>query len=899
MSALPGRRKECAALDRLLAAVGNGAGRTLVVRGEPGIGKTALLQYLAGRASGCRVARAAGVESEMELAYAALHQLCAPMLEESGRLPEPQRAALETAFGLSAGEPPDRFLVGLAVLGLMAEVAAERPLVCIVDDAQWLDASSAQALAFAARRLVADPVALLFGVREPARSLQGLPELLVEGLPAGDAAALLSSAVRGPLDETVRDRIVAETRGNPLALLELPRDLTPAELAGGFGVPQELGGRIEESFQHRLEELPDDSQTLLLVAAAEPLGEPVLLWRAAGRLGIAMTAAAPVEAAGLLEIGARVRFRHPLVRSAVYRAAPPEARRGAHDALAHATDVETDPDRHAWHRAHAAAGPDDAVAEELERSASRAQARGGLAAAAAFYERAARLTADLGARTRRALAAAQAKHQAGGAAEALDLLALAQTGPLDELRRAQVDLLRAQIAYAESRGRDAPALLLSAARRLEPADPVLARETYLDALSAAIFAGRLAARDGDVAEAARAAREAPSAGEPPRATDLALDGLALVVLDGYAAGAPVLKRALASFRRDDGDQALRWGWLACRTATDLWDDEAWEELATRFVRLARAAGALSRLPVALSALAGLKVRAGDFAAAGELDAEADEIAELIGIQSLPYLSILMAGWRGREIEALSLIGPATEAIVARGEGLALTIVQYAKAVLYNGLGRYEEALAAAERDPGERFSPWALVEAVEAAARSGEDSRAAGALERLTPTTEAAGTDWALGLLARSRALLTGDEALYREAIERLGRTRIRGELARAHLVYGEWLRRERRRLDAREELRIAHELLSAMGLGAFAIRAERELLATGERVRRRSAGAGGGLTAQEAQIARLAREGLSNPEIGAQLFISPRTVEYHLRKVYSKLGIGSRIQLDRALADL
>ena len=491
------------------------------------------------------------------------------MLDRLERLPGPQREALGTAFGLSAGHAPDRFFVGLAVLGLLAEAADERPLLCLVDDAQWLDRASAQALAFVARRLLADSVALVFAVREEEQELTGLPELVVDGLAHDDARALLRSVIAGRLDERVADRIVAETRGNPLALLELPRGLTAAELAGGFGLPDSrpLSGWIEDSFRRRLDALPARTRRLLLVAAAEPVGEPLLVWRAAERLGIGADAAAPADAAGLCEFGAWVRFRHPLVRSAVYRAASPDERQSTHRALAEATDPEVDPDRRAWHRAQAAPGPDEDVAQELERSAGRAQARGGLAAAAAFLERAAELTLDPARRAQRALEAAQANHQAGAPEAALALLAIAQTGPPDELRRALVDVLRAQIAFAVNRGRDALPLLLKAAKRLEPLDARLARETYLDAFTAAIFAGRLAG-GGGLLEVAQAARAAPPASQPPSAADLLLDGFALRIAEGYAAGAPVLKRALSAIRSQDlsGAQGIRWLWVACRAA---------------------------------------------------------------------------------------------------------------------------------------------------------------------------------------------------------------------------------------------------------------------------------------------------------------------------------------------
>jgi DNA-binding CsgD family transcriptional regulator len=895
-------------LDGLLDAVRGGESRVLVVRGEPGVGKSALLEYAAGRASGCRVGRAAGVQSEMELAFAGLHQLCAPMLDRVERLPAPQRDALSTAFGLTGGLAPDRFLVGLAVLGLLSEVAEERPLVCLVDDAQWLDRASVQALAFVARRLLAESVALVFGVRQPAEEqpLAGLPELVVEGLRNGDARALLGSVISWPLDERVRDRIVAETRGNPLALLELPRGLTAAELAGGFGLPDALAlpRRIEDSFRRRLAPLPAATRMLLLVAAAEPVGEPVLVWRAARRLGIEVEAADAAETAGLCEFGARVRFRHPLVRSAVYRAASPEDRRSVHGALAQATDPDVDPDRRAWHRAQAAPGLDEEVASELERSAGRAQARGGLAAAAAFLERSVALTPEPRRRAQRALVAAQANHQAGAPDAALELLATADAGPLDELQCARVDLLRGQIAFAVNRGSDAPPLLLAAAKRLEPLDVGLARETYLDALWAAMFVGGLA-DSGSLPDVAWAARGAPPASRPPRAADLLLDGLALLNTDGYAAATPTLRRALGAFRSADisAEEGLRWLWLACRAAADVWDDESWHVLATRQVELARDTGALTVLPVALNSRIYMHLNAGELAAAASLIEEAEAVTGATGSHLAPYGALLLAVWRGRATEATALSEASMNDVVRRGEGLGLTVIQWATAVLYNSLGRYEDALAAARRAGEESyeqlFSKWSAVELIEAATRIGAREDVADACERLSETTRASGSDWALGIEARSRALLAaGDPAdrLYREAIDRLGRTRVRVELARAHLLYGEWLRRERRRMDAREQLRAAYEMFVTMGADGFAERAARELLATGERARQRAVESGSQLTAQEAQVARLARDGFSNPDIGARLFISSRTVQYHLRKVFTKLGITSRTQLDRVL---
>ena len=885
-----------------------GGGRALVVRGEPGVGKTALLDYLARRASGCRVARAAGVQSEMELAFAALHQLCAPMLDHAESLPVPQREALWTALGLSTGPAPDRFMVGLAVLGLLSETAGERALICMVDDQQWLDRASAQALGFAARRLAADPVGLVFATRVPGEDLAGLPELMVEGLAEDDAAALLESVltgVTGPLDARVRDRIIADTHGNPLALLELTRGLTPAQLTGGFGVRSAvpLAGRIEESFARQLETLPAQTQRLVQLAAADPTGDPVLVWRAAGRLAIGAGAAEPATEAGLAEFGARVRFRHPLVRSAAYRSASAQTRQELHGALAEATDPAVDPDRRAWHRAEAAPGPDEEIAAELEQCAGRARRRGGLAAAAAFLERSAGLTLDPARRAQRALAAAQAKRQVGALDAALGLLATAQAGPLDELQRARGDLLRAQIAFASSHGRDAPPLMLSAAKQLEALDAGLARETYLEAFTAALFVGRLSPAVGDVA---RAASTAPAPPAPARASDLLLDGLAALVTQGYAAGTPALRRALLAFRGQDisAQEGLSWLWLAERAAMAVWDDETWHILASRHVKLARDAGALSELPVAVRSRILLHAHAGELAEGAALIAEAQAVADATGIPLGPYGALGVAAFRGHEAEATELFQAAMDGVTSRGEGRGVTS-QYAAALLYNGLGRYDQALAAAELvceydDIG--VLGWSLTELVEAAVRSGQPARASGALQRLSETTRASGTDWALGTEARSRALLSKGqtaENCYREAIERLGRTRMRPALARTHLLYGEWLRRENRRQDARAELRTARGLFTTMGIEAFAERARRELLATGDAVRKPAVETVSELTAQEAHIARLAADGRTNVEIGAQLFLSTRTVEWHLSKVYAKLGVGSRRELRRALASL
>jgi DNA-binding CsgD family transcriptional regulator len=896
-------------LDRLVGGVLAGQSRVLVVRGEAGVGKTALLEYLAGAAAGCRVARASGVESEMELAFAGLHGLCAPMLGRLKHLPAPQRDALGTAFGVSAGPPPDRFLVGLAVLSLLADVAEERPLICIVDDAQWLDRVSAQTLAFVARRLLAERVGLVFARRESDDEpvFAGLPELVVGGIDSHHARELLDSALPGPLDERVRARILAEADGNPLALLELPRGLTPAAVAGGFGLPaaMPLTSRIEQGFVRRLEPFSVDTRRLLLLAAADPVGDARLLWRAAEQLGLGPDDAAPAQAASLLYIGARVRFRHPLVRSAIYRAATPEERREIHQALAEATDPDADPDRQAWHRAHAAAGLDESVASDLERSADRAQSRGGLAAAAAFLQRAVELTQDPARRAERALAAAQASLQAGALDAARGLAATADAGALDVFQRARVDLLRAQIA-ASGRGSDAPPLLLKAAKQLAPLDLGLARDTYRDAFSAALFVGRLAS-GGGVLEAAEATRAAPPSPQPARAADLLLDGLALAVTEGVRAGAPMLKRALSAFRNESlsSEEAIRWLYLACRAANYLWDDETWELLCNRQVQSARDAGALITLPGILTSRIGGHLIAGEFEAAAALVEEVDAVTRATGSDPLPYGALALAAWTGREAEAAELIESTLNSAVPRGEGFAIPVASWSKALLCNSLGRYEDALAAAQvasQHPEELdITGWGLIELIEAAARTGKAEQAADPLRQLTETTRASRSEWALGIEARSRALLSEGETadgLYREAIERLGATRAAAYLARTQLVYGEWLRRENRRVDAREQLRAAHDMFSRFGAGAFAERARRELLATGESVRRLTSETRDELTHQERQIARLAADGNTNPEIGAQLFISPRTVEHHLRKVFRKLDVSTRKELRDALAE-
>jgi DNA-binding CsgD family transcriptional regulator len=909
---LLGRADERQMLDRLLENVRGGQSAVLVIRGEAGVGKTALLHYFARQGSGFRVARIAGVESEMELPFAGLHQLCAPMLGQLGALPEPQQAALSVALGLSSGAAPDRFLVALAALSLLAEVAAERPLLCFVDDAQWLDAASAQVLGFVARRLLAESVAIVFAVRDPTdeRELADLPELALGGLLEEDARDLLATVVPGPLDERVRDQLVAETRGNPLAILELPRALAAMQLPGGFGLEgvYALPGRIEETFLRQVESLPEEARLLLLVAAAEPVDDPLLVWRAAEQLGIGFSAAAADATEGLLAIGERVRFHHPLVRSAVYRSATLQEREAAHLALADATDPQVDPDRRAWHLAQASTAPDELVAMELERSAARAQARGGLGAAAAFLERAATLSPDPSGRATRLLAAASAKRDAGALDAALRLLSAVDSETLDDFGRARVEMLRGQIAFDQRGAREAARLLAGAARRLEPVAISLARKTHLEALGAAMWVGD---RDGPAGmrTTAEAALLTPAPPGSPAASDVLLDAFALLLTEGHGAAAPSLRRALDLVLAPHvaTDDHGHWLWFAVTgnavtVAQELWDADAWHALAARHEQFARDTGALVHLQFALNMLAWVHVVTGELSKSALLLEEDRMIAEATGNPPISYSEMVVAAWRGEERKAAELIEGFGREAMASGLSRVGSYAAYASAVLHNGLGRHAEARDAArpafERDHA-GYGPFIVPELAEAAARTGDIALLSSVLEWLTERTRVTRSEWSLAIEARVRALMSEGEAaesLYREAIDRLSRTRLRSELARAHLLYGEWLRREGRRVDARAQLRTALEMLDAIGMEAFAERARRELLATGEKVRKRTADTRDELTGQERQIAGLARDGLSNPEIGARLFLSSRTVEWHLGKVFTKLGITSRMGLRDAL---
>jgi DNA-binding CsgD family transcriptional regulator len=908
---LVGRRDECDQLSGLLTDARAGRGRALVLRGAAGIGKTALLEFVQQAAAGCRVALAAGVESELELDFAGLHQLCGPHLDRLDTLPGPQGRALATAFGLRSGDAPDRFFVGLAVLTLLSEVARDEPLVCIVDDAQWLGPASAQILRFVARRLATLHVAMVFATRGANRDdeLTGLPALDVQGLADDDSGRLLRSVLPAAVDPKVRDRIIAECEGNPLALLELPQGLSAAGPAFGAAIgpgATPVAQRLEQGFLRRLQALPPGPRQLLLTAAAEPLGGVPLFWSAAELLGLGAVAATAAEAAGMLDLQDGVRFRHPLLRSAVYRSATPAERREVHRTLANVTDPELDPDRRAWHRAWAAVGPDEEVALELEHSADRALAGGTPAAAAAFLERSAALTPEPSRRGRRALEAARGKVSAGAFADAFPLLSVADLSPLSEADRARSQLLHAHLSVAANRCDEALPLLLAAARRLEPLDADLARDAYLDAFSAALLAGRPAVGPG-AREVARAVRAAPPP-RTPHTRDVLLEAFALLFTEGYAAAVPDARQAVEACAGQDpaAETALGSSWLAAATAACLWDDGSWDVLTRRHLDLARHAGGLGALPLALNARAVVQLFAGELTAAASLVQEIRTVTDVTGSALAPYGEVGLLALRGAAEHAEPLIRTCLDDAVVRGEGAGVNMALWAGAVLCNGQGRYEEALRAAREATAGPLRPgpstWALTELVEAGARSGETAVAEAALEQLSAMALASGTDWALGVAASRRATLSGGpcaDELHRDAIERLGRTRMRVDLARAQLLYGEWLRREGRRVEARGQLRTAHQALTAMGLEAFADRARHELLATGETVRKRTLETSGQLTAQEAHIARLAAQGLTNPEIGAALFVSPRTVEWHLRKTFSKLGVSTRRELRRSLPEL
>jgi DNA-binding CsgD family transcriptional regulator len=904
---LVGRDSERAFLERLLAGVRAGESRTLVLHGGPGSGKTALLDSVVAAAADMRVAQLVGNESESGLPFAGLHSLLVSAAAACGGLPDDQRQALELAFGAGDGRRrSQRFLIGLATLALLSGAAEEGPLLCVVDELEWVDPPSAEALAFTARRLHAEMIGFVFAARDgsgAATRVAGLPELAVDPLGRDDAAALLASGVAGRLDPRVAARLLAEALGNPLALLELPAELTAAQLAGGAPLPATLqfGRRLEETFLRRVRPLPDATRTLLLLTAAEPAGETALVWQAAAQLGVGPEAAGPAEEEGLLRVNGRIAFRQPLIRAAVYAAAPSAERRRVHEALAAVLLADGDVDRRAWHRGAAATAPEEAVAAELERASGPATRRGGYAAAAALLTRAAELTPDRGERVGRALAAVAAELEAGAPQRAAALLAATQPELAGPLQQARSRALRAAIAAAAGDTSRSARRLLEAAQLLEPLDLRQARDTYLQALAAALYAGTLG-EEGDVLAVATAARAASAvpAGEATPA-DALLDGLATVYTQGRAAGAPLLRLAIAAA---DDDWDLRCLGLAYNHAPDLWDDAAMQVLATRRVELARETGALTALPSALAQLGGYEVLVGRLDVAEDRFAEARELAAATGSPGLIGATdpgaLGVAAWRGHEEETYALAATCIGDAAARGLGVFVQLAQHALAVLELGLGHYPAALTAARDAAADDWLGMrALPDLVEAAVRTGELSLAAAMTATLAGPARASGTHWGLGILARSRALVAegGDaDELYRTAIGHLQQSRVMPQLARTRLLYGEWLRRERRRLDARRQLRGAYDAFASFGADGFAERARTELAATGERVNRAPASRDI-LTAHERRIAGLAAVGEPNQAIAEQLFLSPRTIEYHLRTIYRKLGLASRTQLAAYLA--
>jgi DNA-binding CsgD family transcriptional regulator len=907
---LLGRAVETGALEGVLAAVRDGLSGVLVLRGEAGVGKTALLDWAAGQAGEMQVARVAGAEAEMDMGFAGLHQLLVPFLGGFEGLPAPQRQALGSAFGLVDGPPPDRFLVGMAALTVLTDAAAVRPVLCLIDDAQWLNQVSIEVLGFVARRLYADRVGMVFTAREGegrAVVLAGLPELTVGGLVEEAAQELLATSAGGQVDRQVSGRIVADTAGNPLALVELAAELTAAELSGAEPLdwPLRFEGRLDELYRSRVRALPGGTQTLLLLAAADPTGEPALIWNAAGNLGIDPETGQAAGVERLVSWEPRVRFRHPLIRSAVYYAAPAAARRGAHQALAAVTDPGVDPDRRAWHLAEAASGPDEQVAAELERSADRARGRGGWGSGAAFLERAAALTPDEDHQARRMLAAAENRLAAGEAPAARALLSLAAPRLVDGQARARARRLEGQSLYAAGQMPEATSVLLDAARMLQPLDTRLARDTLLDAFVAAQFSG-----GAWMAEFLQAVRSVPKVADSRASlADLLLDGFAAVGERRYADGAALLRRAIAPLAAGQSipDDALPHLMAVGQAAGLLYDDSARYQMEKRWVAELRGRGAIAALLTALGIQLSVQVQEGRFANAEATLAEGRALSEATGYRAILGAYTWQELWalarQGREADTRQLAARMLREYAGVGKRYEILRVHGALATLELGLGDYTAAVHhALEALPRENILGFAaFADVVEAGTRCGERDTATAALEAFTPWALASGTDLALGLLARSRALLADAdhaEAEYRLAIDHLQRCRLVPELARAHQVFGEWLRRQRRRRDARDQLRRAFEMFDEMSMTAFAGRARAELRATGERARPRSLGTEEVLTAQEAQVARLVAERLSNREIASQLFISARTVEYHLHKVFRKLGVTSRVQLARTFAD-
>jgi DNA-binding CsgD family transcriptional regulator len=907
---LIGRSRETAQLNALLQGVRGGLGGAVVLRGEAGIGKTALLNAVIDAAGGLSVVRLEGVESEMQLGYAALHRLVRRYLHRLDHLPEPQRDALQSAFGLTAMAPADRFMVALATLSLLGDVAKDEPLLVIIDDAQWLDHESVASLVFVARRLHADQMALVFAVRDSLDTgtlFQGIPELRISGLDEGAARDLLSASVVDPVSHHVAGRIIAVTRGNPLALQELSGELTPEHLAEHEPLPDPLpiGELIEARFLRQVRLLPDDTQLLLLAAAADPEGDRDTLWRASSVLGVSAVALEPAADSGLVVLHPRIEFRHPLVRSAVYSGATATDRRRVHHALAEVMNAETDPDRKALHMASAALGPDEGLAAALEQSAAQARARGGYVAESSFLARSASLTPDPHRQAGRLLLAAQAAFLAGNVGYSESLLGQARPLLSSTFERAQAQRLDGHLRYPLGQPHLAPSLLLGAAKAFGPAHPVLSHHSLIDAFQACgvsleFTEGTTGSEIGQTALESLALQ-----GGATTPADVLLKAFALRYCEGYTAAVPAMRDAVRAQADMSFEEVNRWNYLAAILAIELWDEAENRNTMTRLESAARATGALPALQVALAGLATIDRRAGRFNEARERYAELHDVALAIGefVDVLDLFDAELLCWQGDE-QARAKVAHLMEGGAAFCYATLIYSANLSLSTLELAEGRYEAALAAAlkvTRGDGLGWSSEAIPNVVEAAVRCGDTSSATDALECLIERAAASGTPWSLGLLARCRALVTdgsGAAVLYEEGLSRLGQTSLRTEVARTHLVYGEWLRRQKRRTEARDQLRRAYEMFDTMGARPFAERARVELLATGERARARSVETTHDLTSREMQVARLAAQRATSREIAGQLFISANTVDYHLRKVFQKLGVTSRRDLTGVLLE-
>ena len=910
-----GRSAERSRLTEMLLSAHAGRGTSLVIQGEAGIGKSALLDDLAANAVDTWVCRVAGVESEMELPFASLQQLCGPTLSHVADLSVLHRSTLEKVFGLTTGSPPDRFSVGMALLDLVAVVTQSQTMLWLVDDAQWLDQASRRTIGFACRRLRGERLAAFVALRDTpgGRDLAGLPQMRLEGLTRQDAGRLFDSVVPGPTDPLVRDRIIAETRGNPLALLELPRTWTAAELVEGFSEPERepVDFQLERAFAKRLGNLPGETRILLTLAAAEPKGDPAILWSAADEMGLDWRAAGAAEAEGLIDFNQRVHFRHPLVRATAYRTAPLPERLAVHAALAAVTDPVHDADRRAWHRASSTVAYDEDIALELEQSAERAKSRGGILAAAALLERAARLTPDPFLLAERTMAAARAQRAAGSLESALRLLDTLTPEPPSELRSAQVERLRGKIAFDQKRESEAAELLLSSARRLEPLDLTLARETHFEALAAAVWAKPQNGNDL-VRTAAKAAHALPRGDDVRSTAELLLQALAARITEGYETAAPAIQSSLEAVREHHVEPAefddLLWmagNRVAGILAVESWDFDTWHLLAHRQVDVTREAGALVQLQFALNFLANNVVVTGDVRAAEDLIDEERRLATITGVPPVAYGGLLVAAHRGDRSIGVPMVEAAIEAATKDGQGRAVAFLNCVNAVLNNGLGRHRHALVSARHvieDDTLGYQTLAIGELAEAAYHVGDDDQVRAAAIWMRRRADAVPTQWALAMSARVQALSersSAAEGLYRQSISHFTDTPLRVELARSHLLLGEWLRRQGSQESASEHLGIALDAFRAMGVNAFAKRARGELFAT---MRRRNRAfvddPSARLTAQELEIAELAQQGLSNREIGARLFLSHRTVEWHLGNVFAKVGVSTRRRLRDANLD-